>query len=92
VRTSLADGGSVVIADERVAEQFTAPADEIERFNYGWSIMHCLPVGMLDTDSAGTGTVIRPSTVRDYATAAGFNGVEVLPIEHDFWRFYRLEP
>jgi len=91
-RTSLAEGGSVVIADERVAEQFSAPGDEIERFNYGWSILHCLPVGMLDMDSAGTGTVIRPSTVRAYAAEAGFGRAELLPIEHDFWRFYRLSP
>jgi redox-sensitive bicupin YhaK (pirin superfamily) len=47
---------------------------------------------MLDQDSAGTGTVIRPDTVRSYAAAAGFSHVEVLPIEHDFWRFYRLVP
>ena len=91
-RSMLADGGSVVIADERVAERFTAPGDELERFNYGWSVLHCLAVGMLDEDSAGTGTVMRPDTVRDYATEAGFSGVEVLPIEHDFWRFYRLVP
>ncbi len=68
------------------------PAHEIEALNYGWSILHCLPVGLLDKDSAGTGTVIRPSTVRAYATAAGFGRVEVLPIEYDFWRFYWLEP
>jgi SAM-dependent methyltransferase len=91
-RNSLADGGSVVIADERVAERFTAPGDEIERFNYGWSVLHCLAVGLLDEDSAGTGTVLRPGTVRAYAAEAGFGGVEVLPIEHDFWRFYRLTP
>ncbi len=91
-RALLADGGCVVLADERVAEQFTAPGDEIERFNYGWSVLHCLPVGMLDADSAGTGTVIRPDTVRAYATEAGFARVDVLPIEHDFWRFYRLTP
>ena len=91
-RNSLAEGGSVVIADERVAERFTAPGDEIERFNYGWSVLHCLAVGLLDEDSAGTGTVIRPGTVRAYAAEAGFGGVEVLPIEHDFWRFYRLTP
>jgi len=24
------------------------------------------------------------------AREAGFSGVEILPIEHDFWRFYRL--
>ena len=37
-------GGAVVIADERVAEEFTAPGDEVERFMYGWSAVHCLPV------------------------------------------------
>jgi SAM-dependent methyltransferase len=91
-RSLLTPGGSVVIADERVGERFTAPGDEIERFNYGWSVLHCLPIAMLDKDSAGTGTAIRPDTVRDYATQAGYSRVEVLDIEHDFWRFYRLEP
>jgi hypothetical protein len=36
--------------------------------------------------------VIRPDTVRSYATEAGFTRVDVRPIEHDFWRFYRLVP
>ena len=91
-RNMLAENGSVVIADERVAEHFIAPGDELERLNYGWSVMHCLAVGMLDEDSAGTGTAIRPETVRAYASEAGFGQVDVLPIEHDFWRFYRLVP
>jgi 2-polyprenyl-3-methyl-5-hydroxy-6-metoxy-1,4-benzoquinol methylase len=91
-RSMLAAGGSVVIADERVAEHFTAPGDELERFNYGWSVLHCLAVGMLDDDSAGTGTVMRADTLRAYAAEAGFAEVEVLPIEHEFWRFYRLVP
>jgi 2-polyprenyl-3-methyl-5-hydroxy-6-metoxy-1,4-benzoquinol methylase len=92
VRASLAEGGSVVIADERVAEHFAPPGDELERLNYAFSILHCLAVGLLDNDSAGTGTVIRPDTVRAYANEAGFTRVEILPIEHDFWRFYRLVP
>jgi SAM-dependent methyltransferase len=91
-REMLAEGGSVLVADERVAERFAAPGDEIERFNYGWSVLHCLAVANLDPDSAATGTVIRPETVRRYAGAAGFGRVEELPIEHDFWRFYRLVP
>jgi 2-polyprenyl-3-methyl-5-hydroxy-6-metoxy-1,4-benzoquinol methylase len=91
-RASLTPGGSVVIADERVAERFAPPGDEIERLNYGFSVLHCLAVGLLDHDSAGTGTVIRPATVRAYAAAAGFERVDVLPIDHDFWRFYRLTP
>jgi SAM-dependent methyltransferase len=90
VRASLAEDGNVLIADERVADGFTAPGDEIERLNYGASVLHCLAVGLLDADSAGTGTVMRPETVRAYASEAGFSRVDVLPIEHDFWRFYRL--
>jgi hypothetical protein len=33
---------------------------------------------------------MRADTVERYARDAGFAGFEVLPIEHDFWRFYRL--
>lgn len=65
---------------------------EFERFSYGFSVLHCLAVGNLDDDSAATGTVIRPDTVRAYAAEAGFDRTEVLPIENDFWRFYRLLP
>ena len=38
----------------------------------------------------GTGTVMRADTLRRYATEAGFADVEVLLIEHDVFRFYRL--
>jgi len=78
------------VVDERVGESFAAPSDEVERLMYGFSILHCLPVGMAERPSAGTGTVMRPETLRRYATAADFSGVEVLPIENEFWRFYRL--
>jgi 2-polyprenyl-3-methyl-5-hydroxy-6-metoxy-1,4-benzoquinol methylase len=88
----LAPGGSVLVVDERVAEQFTAPGDEIERLMYGWSFLHCLPAGMADQPSAATGTVMRPDTVRAYARDAGFSSVEILPVEHLFFRFYRLIP
>jgi len=33
---------------------------------------------------------MRVDTVQSYALDAGFAGVEVLPIDNDFWRFYRL--
>ncbi len=91
-RGLLADGGCVLVADARVAERFTAPADETERLVYGFSVLHCLPVGREDEHSAATGTVMRVDTLRAYATEAGFGGVTVLPVENDFWRFYRLDP
>jgi 2-polyprenyl-3-methyl-5-hydroxy-6-metoxy-1,4-benzoquinol methylase len=91
-RELLGDGGSVVVADERVADAFTAPGDDLERFYNGFSVLHCLPVGMVGEGAAGTGTVMRTDTVRRYADEAGFGGFEVLPIENDFYRFYRLTP
>lgn len=84
--------GSVLVVDGRVADRFTAPGDETERSMYGYSILHCLPVGMVDQPSAETGAVMRASTMRGYAAEAGFAEVEVLPISHDTFRFYRLTP
>ena len=47
---------------------------------------------MAETPSAATGTVIRPGIMRRYAEEAGYGSVELLPVEHDFWHFYRLNP
>ena len=91
-RALLADGGVVLVGDERTAESFRAPADDLERLYYGFSILHCLPVGMVGEGAAGTGTVIRPATVESYARDAGFSDIEEAPIEHDSWRFYLLRP
>jgi 2-polyprenyl-3-methyl-5-hydroxy-6-metoxy-1,4-benzoquinol methylase len=90
LRGMLAEGGSLIIGDERTADRFSLDAGPVERLYYGFSVLHCLPVGMVGVDPAGTGTVMRESTVRRYAQDAGFAEFEVLPIENDFWRFYRL--
>ena len=90
MRELRADDGVVVVADERVADDFTAPGDEMERFMYAASVLHCLPVGMVEPGSAATGTVIRSSIVRDYATRAGFGHTDVLPVDHPQFRLYRL--
>jgi SAM-dependent methyltransferase len=92
MRGMVAPGGTVLVVDERVAEEFTAPGDEVERLMYGYSLTCCLPDGLSTRPSAGTGTVMRPSTLARYAREAGFAGIDVLPVEHDFFRFYRLLP
>jgi SAM-dependent methyltransferase len=89
-RAALAVGGTVLVVDERVADRFTAPGDELERMMYGWSVAHCLPAQLAEEPSAATGTVMRADTVRQFASLAGFAGVEVLPVENDFFRLYRL--
>jgi SAM-dependent methyltransferase len=82
--------GTVLVADERVAERFAPPGDLVERLMYGYSLTCCLPDGLSRRPSAGTGTVMRPAVLEDYARSAGFEGIDVLPVEHDFFRFYRL--
>jgi 2-polyprenyl-3-methyl-5-hydroxy-6-metoxy-1,4-benzoquinol methylase len=91
-RTALGDDGSVIVADEAVAESFASPGDDIERMMYGWSIVHCLPASMAEQPSAAIGTVIRESTVRQLAHAAGFRSVQVVPVDAGFFRLYELKP
>jgi SAM-dependent methyltransferase len=89
-RELLADGGSVLVADERVADAFTAPGDATERLMYGWSILHCLPATLAEDPIQATGTALRAPALAGWAAAAGFAGFEVLAVDNPFWRFYRL--
>ncbi|HEU5430477.1 MAG TPA: methyltransferase domain-containing protein, partial [Thermomicrobiales bacterium] len=77
-------GGTVLIVDERVPDAFAPNGDMVERVMYGFSVLHCLPVGLADQPSAETGAVMRRPTFRRYAAEAGFQAVEELPIAHDF--------
>lgn len=92
IRSMLAPEGVLIVADERTADAFHAPADETERLFYAFSILTCLPAGMAQKPSAATGTVMRRATLERYASDAGFRACTVLPIPHDLLRFYRLDP
>lgn len=90
MRGLAAEGGAVIVVDERVGSALLADDGEVDWMMYGWSVLHCLPVGMAEQPSAATGTVMRPDTLRRYAREAGYRDVEVLPIENFLFRFYRL--
>ena len=89
-RRLVRDGGTVIVMDERVPETFGGPGDPVEQMMYGISMLVCLPDGLSHAESVGTGTVMRPATLRGYAREAGYADLEVLPIENDMFRFYRL--
>lgn len=91
MRELCAPGGAVLVMDERAVETFTGESDPVEQLLYGYSVMICLPDGRSHADSAATGTVLRPATLRAYAARAGFADIDVLPIEHEMFRFYRLQ-
>ena len=59
---------------------------------YNFSVLHCLPQAMGFPGSAATGAVMKASTLRAYASEAGFENVEVIDIEHPQFRFYKLDP
>ncbi|HEX9527735.1 MAG TPA: class I SAM-dependent methyltransferase [Streptosporangiaceae bacterium] len=91
-RGMVREPGCVIVADELVEDEFTAPASIEEQYHYAWSVVACLPAVMGDLDTAATGAVLRPATLRQYALEAGFQGLEILPVNAGMLRFYRLTP
>jgi len=90
VRSRLEDTGVLLVADERVADTFTDEPTPAERLQYGFSVLHCLPATMAEEPVVAAGTVLRAPTVMRWATEAGFSCTR-LPVEHEFWQFYRLD-
>jgi hypothetical protein len=92
MRNTLAEDGTAIIADERTMDRFQVTDDPMERIFYVFSTLCCLPAGMADKPTAATGAVMRPSQLEAYTNEAGFSRMEILPIEHGQFRFYRLYP
>jgi len=91
-RRSLAPGGEVLLADEATADEFgSARGELLERFQYGCSVLHCLPATMAEGPVEATGTVIRQPTIRRYAAEAGFTTVEEVDVTPGFFRVYLLK-
>jgi hypothetical protein len=54
--------------------------------------MSCLPDAMSDPESAATGALMRPETLRRYTAEAGFQETRILPFHTPLFRLYRLIP
>ena len=92
LRSMAGPDGTVFIVDEKVADEFTGPTeDPVERLMYAASAMHCLLVGRSEPHDHAVGTMLREPLFRRLAADAGYRSVEVLPIENDLFRFYRLD-
>lgn len=92
MRELAAPNGAVLIADEAVEDKLEDNTNFMGHMFYNFSVLHCLPQAMGFEDTAATGTVITPSTVRKYAEEAGFSSVDQLEIENGQFKFYRLNP
>lgn len=92
IRRLLAPGGVAVVADPR-ANGFVAPSHEVDRLLYAASVLCCLPVGLAEQPSAGTGTMIEATTMQRFGKEAGFSQVAVLDqIDNPLTRFFRMDP
>jgi len=91
-RDAVTPDGVVLVADEPVNDTYKGPTHDDERRHHGWSLLHCLPASMAEPDSAATGTLIRPDTVRRYALEAGFADVERLAVDSEAFHLYLLRP
>jgi SAM-dependent methyltransferase len=89
-RGLVAGDGAVLVLDAQVPDVFGGPGDEIERFQYATSVLHCLPAGLVGDGAVGTGTVMRGPTMREYAHAAGFAEVRSVDLNDRFHRLYQL--
>lgn len=89
-RSLLGPRATMLVMDAKVAPAFTAPGDDVERFQYCTSVLHCLPAALVGESTTGTGTVLRPRTVLAMAKDAGFTGMTILPATDGFHRLYRL--
>ena len=89
-RRVLVEGGSVYIADERVGDLFSPQVDVVERLQYGFSVLHCLPATLAEDHEVASGTVLRMPTLVAWAQEAGFDRVEDLRIDDLLWRHYHL--
>jgi SAM-dependent methyltransferase len=91
-RTAILPGGTVIVMDEAAADTFSAPGDPVQRFFGAASALWCLPQGIVGPNPEPIGTLMRTDILADLADRAGYAKSEVLPVEHDVWRFYRLTP
>lgn len=82
--------GVVLVAAYRVGERFSPWNGTPDWFRYGESVFHGLPSAMTGVHSAGTGSVLRPAMLRQYATEAGFGNVDALPVGNGRFQVYRL--
>lgn len=90
VRNHLSDDGWVIVMDENVDEELAPSDDPVQRLFSNTSPLWSLPQGRPAPDAHPIGTVMRPQQLRDLARDAGFTDAPALPIQHPFWRFYRL--
>ena len=78
MRRMVAEGGAVILTDPAFGPFTGEIGTTHQRFFYGASVLHCLPVGMSEQPSVGSGAALQVETMRGYAKDAGFHDIELI--------------
>ncbi len=89
-RDALEPGGACYVTDELVADEFESEATVVERLQYGFSVLHCLPATLAEDPVLAHGTVLRAPTLAGWARDAGFEEFTKLDVDDPFWQHYVL--
>jgi 2-polyprenyl-3-methyl-5-hydroxy-6-metoxy-1,4-benzoquinol methylase len=92
IKERLSNQGIVLVADVKMQETIEKKNDFVGQLYYNFSVLLCLPQSMAYSNSKATGAAMTPSTFKRYSREAGFSKIEVLPIDHFMWNFYKLIP
>ena len=90
MRKIVSSDGAVLIGDVSMKDTLEEKNDFAGKLYYNFSVLLCLPQSMNHTNSVSTGAAMTSSTFKKYAIESGFSKIEVLPINHFLWTFYRL--
>jgi 2-polyprenyl-3-methyl-5-hydroxy-6-metoxy-1,4-benzoquinol methylase len=90
MREVVSTNGAILIGDVSMKDKLAEKNDFAGKLYYNFSVLLCLPQSVNHTNSASTGAAMTTSTFKKYAIEAGFSKINVLPIDHFLWTFYRL--
>lgn len=82
--------GAILIGDVSMKEKLEEKTDFVGKLYYNFSVLLCLPQSIDHANSVATGAAMTSSTFKKYAIESGFSKIDVLPIDHFLWTFYRL--
>jgi ubiquinone/menaquinone biosynthesis C-methylase UbiE len=90
MRDVVSPDGAILIGDVSMKDRLEEKNDFAGKLYYNFSVLLCLPQSINHANSAATGAAMTTSTFKKYAIESGFSKIDVLPINHFLWKFYRL--
>ncbi|HYF99940.1 MAG TPA: class I SAM-dependent methyltransferase [Candidatus Saccharimonadales bacterium] len=90
MRDVVSADGAILIGDVSMKDKLEEKKDFLGKLYYNFSVLLCLPQSVNHANSVATGAAMTSSTLKKYAIESGFSKIDVLPIDHFLWTFYRL--